>query len=184
MSPAIIMKQCKRHCVACNLPTLDDRRTSERPPQQLPFKSHCGWPGLCRPHCLLWRHTTTGVCFVSLIKARVVHYIIILSTASCELWRNTDAILMPPLGRRMHPCIAPLLAVHLFVSNHPPCKLQGDNQAVQAWWQSLMSQYDVTIIDNWAKKIDFEQTIINFQEKTILTTLMKPRQNLTKWQKR
>jgi len=102
MSPAIIMKQCKRHCVACNLPTLDDRRTSERPPQQLPFKSHCGWPGLCRPHCLLWRHTTTGVCFVSLIKARVVHYIIILSTASCELWRNTDAILMPPLGHRMH----------------------------------------------------------------------------------
>jgi len=43
-------------------------------------------------------------------------------------------------------------------------------QAFQASRQSLMGHHGVKILDN-RKKIDFKQTIIDFQEKTILTSL-------------
>jgi len=45
-------------------------------------------------------------------------------------------------------------------------------QALQASRQSLMGHNSIKIFDN-RKKIDFKQTIIDFQEKTILTSLVK-----------
>ena len=85
-----------------------------------------------------------------------------MSSASCDtLWHNTDAISININIRRA--CNASPRPVNLLVSDLPP-------QAVQALWQSLMGHYGVKIIDN-REKIDFKQTIIHFQEKTILKSL-------------
>jgi len=109
--------------------------------------------GLCRLHCLYDVTTIrASVCVFGLVK--VLLSCSRMSSASCNtLWQDTDAISAPPLDRAPPPPVRPPVS-----SLSPPSSL------------SFTAELDVTIIDN-QEKIDFKQIIIDFQEKTILTSL-------------
>ena len=86
-----------------------------------------------------------------------------MSTASCNtLWLNTDAISIDITIRRWETVRRHRRSVCLWAISLP--------HALQASQQSLMGHHGVKILDN-RKKIDFKQTIIDFQDKTILTSL-------------
>jgi len=120
----------------------------------------CGWP--LSPALSLWRHNyTASVCVVSLVK--VLLSCSRMSTAFCDtISRNTDAISIDIIIRRRETVHCHRRSLCLWAISLP--------QALQASRQSLMGHHGVKIFDN-RKKIDFKQTIIDFQEKTILTSL-------------
>ena len=107
--------------------------------------------GVCRPHCLYDVTTIlASVCVVSLFK-------VLLScsrvwTAFCDtLWHNTNAISIDIIIRRRET-----------VRRHRRSICQSAISLLQASRQSLMGHHGVKIFDN-RKKIDFQQTIIDFQ---------------------
>jgi len=101
-------------------------------------RSNCLWSRIASglasvAHTIFYDVATTGVCLhcQSYQGTWVVH----VSAASCKLWCNADAILMPPLG-----CCASqsLSAISLSVScreTTEQSKLHG-----RAWWVTMTSQ--------------------------------------------
>ena len=140
---SVCFVKCHEWHVACNRPTLDRVSTLQV-------------SGVCRPHCLYDVTTIlASVCVVSLFTCSRVW------TAFCDtLWHNTNAISIDIIIRRRET-----------VRRHRRSICQSAISLLQASRQSLMGHHGVKIFDN-RKKINFKQTIINFQEKTILTSLL------------
>jgi len=112
----------------------------------------------CRPHCLYDITTIpASVCVVSVIK--VLLSCSHVSTASCDnLWHNTNAISIDTTIRR------------LCITTAGPSLSQRSSSPSTPSFTPELNYYGITIIDNWGK-IDFKQTIIDFREKKILTSL-------------
>jgi len=132
--------------LACNRPILDWRVRAAG--------------GLCRPHCLYDVTTIRRLSVLSVLS--VVHACRLPSAIPYE-WLNTDAISIDIIIRRRETVRCHRRSVCLWAISLP--------HALQASRQSLMGHHGVKIFDN-RKKIDFKQTIIDFQEKTILTSLI------------
>ena len=139
--------KCYEWHIACNRPTLACPRKIAAAKL---LKSRCGWP--LSPAVSLWRQNYTGIC----LHCQSYQGTVELTSVDCLLW----------YAMRQYWCYFDWHhhqeTVRLSVSNLPP----PSSPSFTAQLNGPLWRHDNR------KIFDFKQTIIDFQEKTILTSLV------------